>query len=151
MPSYFFDASAVVKAYIREPGSRWVRQILRGKRVVAFVSPISGVEVVAALARKERTGEIDRAARERVVGAFRADFRRRLTHTALTAAVIEEAMILVLAHPLRAYDAMQLASAVQLRGISGPLRPLSFVSADLLLLRIARERGLSAENPMDHP
>lgn len=151
MPSYFFDASALVKAYFREPGSRWVRQILRGRRVVAFISPISGAEVVAALARKERMGEIDRTARERVVGAFRADYRRRLTHTALTTTVIEEAMTLALTYPLRAYDAVQLASALQLREISGPLRPLIFVSADLLLLRIARETGLAAENPMDHP
>ena len=151
MPSYFLDASALVKAYIREPGSRWVREILRGKRVVAFISPISGAEVVAALARKERMGDMERAVRDRVVTAFRADYRRRLTHTALTATVIEEAMILVLAHPLRGYDAVQLASALLLRGVSGPLRPLTFVSADLVLLRIARERGLAAENPMDHP
>jgi len=151
LPSYFLDASALVKAYIREPGSRWVREILRGKRVVAFISPISGAEVVAALARKERMGDMERAVRDRVVTAFRADYRRRLTHTALTATVIEEAMILVLAHPLRGYDAVQLASALLLRGVSGPLRPLTFVSADLVLLRIARERGLAAENPMDHP
>ena len=151
MPSYFLDASALVKAYIREPGSRWVRQVLRRKAVVAFISPISGAEVVAALARKERMGDMDRAARDRVVAAFRVDYRRRLTHTALTDTVIEEAMILVLAYPLRGYDAVQLASALLLRGVSDPLRPLTFVTADLVLLRIARERGLAAETPMDHP
>ena len=151
MPSYFLDASALVKAYIREPGSRWVRQVLRRKAVVAFISPISGAEVVAALARKERMGDMDRAARDRVVAAFRVDYRRRFTHTALTATVIKEAMTLVLAHPLRDYDAVQLASALLLRGVSGPLRPLTFVTADLVLLRIARERGLVAETPMDHP
>ena len=151
MPSYFLDASALVKAYIREPGSRWVRQVLRRKAVVAFISPISGAEVVAALARKERMGDMDRAARDRVVAAFRVDYRRRFTHTALTAPVIEEAMTLVLAHPLRGYDAVQLASALLLRGVSDPLRPLTFVTADLVLLRIARERGLAAETPMDHP
>jgi len=27
MPSYFLDASAIVKRYIREPGSVWVREL----------------------------------------------------------------------------------------------------------------------------
>jgi predicted nucleic acid-binding protein len=151
LPTYFFDASALVKAYIHEPGSRWVRQVLGRGTTRAFISPLSGTEVLAAIARKQRLGELDLAARERIAAAFRKDYRRRYTHTALTAAVIEEAMALVLAHPLRGYDAVQLASALLLPAVSTRLRPLFFVSADSALLRVARQMGLATEDPLDHP
>ena len=151
MPAYFLDASALVKAYTHEPGSRWVRQVLGRSATRAFISPLSGAEVLAAIARKERLGELDLATRERVAAAFRKDYRRRFAHTALTASVIEKAMALVLGHPLRGYDAVQLASALLLPAASSQLRSLLFVSADSALLRIARQMGLATENPLDHP
>lgn len=151
MPAYFFDASALVKAYIHEPGSKWVRQVLGRKATRAFISPLSGAEVLAAIARKERLGELDLTTRETVAVAFRKDYRRRFAHTALTASVIEEAMTLVLGHPLRGYDAVQLASALLLPAVSSQLRSLFFVSADSALLRVARQMGLATENPLDHP
>lgn len=151
MPAYFLDASALVKAYVHEPGSRWVRQLLRARGARVFISPLSGAEVLAAIARKHRLGELDRAIQERVATAFRKDYRHRFALTTLTGSVIEEAMGLVLAHPLRAYDAVQLASALLLPTASPRLRPFSFVSADSALLRIARQMRLTTENPLDHP
>ncbi|MEE8224424.1 MAG: type II toxin-antitoxin system VapC family toxin [candidate division NC10 bacterium] len=151
MPAYFLDASALVKAYTHEPGSRWVRQVLGRSATRAFISPLSGAEVLAAIARKERLGELDLATRDRVAAAFRKDYRRRFAHTALTASVIEKAMTLVLGHPLRGYDAVQLASALLLPAASSQLRSLLFVSADSALLRVARQMGLAPENPLDHP
>jgi predicted nucleic acid-binding protein len=125
--------------------------VLGRKTTRAFISPLSGAEVLAAIARKQRLGELDLATRDRVAAAFRKDYRRRYTQTALTATVIEEAMALVLAHPLRGYDAVQLASALILPVVSVQLRPLIFVSADSALLRVARQMGLATENPLDHP
>lgn len=151
MPAYFLDASALVKAYTHEPGSRWVRQVLGRSATRAFISPLSGAEVLAAIARKERLEELDLATRDRVAAAFRKDYRRRFAHTALTASVIEKAMTLVLGHPLRGYDAVQLASALLLPAVSSQLRSLLFVSADSALLRVARQMGLATENPLDHP
>ena len=151
MPAYFLDASALVKAYTHEPGSRWVRQVLGRSATRAFISPLSGAEVLAAIARKERLEELDLATRDRVAAAFRKDYRRRFAHTALTASVIEKAMTLVLGHPLRGYDAVQLASALFLPAASSQLRSLLFVSADSALLRVARQMGLATENPLDHP
>lgn len=151
MPAYFLDASALVKAYVQEPGSRWVRQILRRRTTPAFISPLSGVEVLAAVARKQRLGELDLNTRDRVVAAFRGDYRRRFIQTTLAGAVVEKAMSLVLAHSLRAYDAVQMASALLLPEASPRLRPLRFVSADSALLRAARQMGLATENPLDHP
>ena len=66
---------------------------------------------------------------------------------------IETACTLANKHPLRAYDAMHLATAWLL--IQELLRaggqPLTFVSADDTLLGIAYVVGLQAENPNHHP
>lgn len=60
--------------------------------------------------------------------------------------MIYKAMDLLLTHPLRAYDAVQLASALSLpplpRGIA-----LAFVAADERLLAVAKKLGLPIENP----
>jgi predicted nucleic acid-binding protein len=151
LPVYFLDASALVKAYVQEDGSRWVRLILRRGTNVTFVSPLSGAEVLAAIARKQRLGELDLATRDRIGAAFRRDYRRRFIHTALTGMVVEKAMALVFDHPLRAYDAVQVASALLLPKAPARVRPLLFVSADSALVRVARKVGLSTENPLDHP
>jgi len=151
LPSYFFDASALVKGYVRESGSRWVRQILAGKGRPVFISPLSGAEVLAAIARKARAGEIDAEMRRECIGAFRMDFQHRFAHVAVSAGVVDEAMALVLAHPLRGADAVQLASALRLREATRRLKALTFVAADVALLRVARHTGLDAQNPLDHP
>jgi len=49
---YFFDSSALVKRYVSETGTDWVRNIFAGaKPEEVFISKISGAEVVAAFAR----------------------------------------------------------------------------------------------------
>jgi hypothetical protein len=151
LPPYFLDASALVKAYVREPGSRWVRQVLSPRGTRAFISPFSGAEVLAAIGRKARAGELKGKAFKGIVTAFRADFRHRFAQTALSPVVIEEAIALVLAHPLRGADAVQLASALRLREATPQLKDLTFVAADAALLRVARRTGLATENPLDHP
>jgi predicted nucleic acid-binding protein len=59
---------------------------------------------------------------------------------------------LVTKHPLRAYDAVQLASAmrVQARALA-KIPGLTFLTADDRLKSIAQAEGLSADNPNDHP
>jgi predicted nucleic acid-binding protein len=52
-------------------------------------------------------------------------------------------------HPLKAYDAVQLAVALRY----GPVlagHPFTFVSGDDTLLAAARAEELSIENPFDH-
>ena len=151
MAPYFFDASALVKGYVHESGSRWVRQVFTRKGTPVFISPLSGAEVLAAIARKARAGEIHGKTQSECVTAFRRDYQRRFAHIAVSAGVIEEAMALVLAHPLRGADAVQLASALRLREGTPYLKALSFVAADAALLRLARHTGLETENPLDHP
>lgn len=58
MNVYFLDSSGIVKRYIDEKGSRWVQDILAGHDNVAAIAEVGIVEVVAAFARRRRSGEL---------------------------------------------------------------------------------------------
>src|SRR5260221_1100980 len=60
----FFDASALVKRYVDESGTRAIRSLFSARRFRPAVSRLSAVEVPAALARRSLPGdEPDRVAR----------------------------------------------------------------------------------------
>jgi predicted nucleic acid-binding protein len=71
---------------------------------------------------------------------------------AVTAPIIQRAEDLLDIHPLRAYDAIQLASALAARTrlTEAALAPLVFVSADVQLLAAATAEGLTVDNPNTH-
>jgi uncharacterized protein len=50
------DTSALVKRYAREQGTGWVVGLVRRGNV--YIARITGPELVAALSRKVRTGEL---------------------------------------------------------------------------------------------
>ena len=62
MSVYFFDSSALVKRYVQENGSEWVRQATALQKHVILVSRITYVEVLSAFARLQREGKIDSTA-----------------------------------------------------------------------------------------
>ncbi len=72
MTAYFFDASALVKRYLREVGSEWVRQLIAHEQPRIFISSLSGPEVLAAIMRKGRTGEASPPERDKAVRAYDA-------------------------------------------------------------------------------
>lgn len=108
----FADSSALVKLYADEPDHQLVRKL-----DVLVVSALARVEVPAAIWRKNRMGELDPADAAVLIAAFEADYhgstgdQPRFAVVAATASVLEAAARLVAAHGLRAYDAVQLASA----------------------------------------
>ena len=136
---YFLDSSALVKRYLPEPGSDLVRGLLRRRRRVA-VSRIAYAEVVAAVARAWREKLLGEAARDTIFGVLEADFAG-FAVTEVRRAIVERIPPLVLRQPLRAYDAIQLASAlaVKERGVS-----VDFWGADDRLVAAARGEGLRA-------
>src|SRR5690242_5408772 len=123
----YFDTSALIKRYVDEPGRREVAQMLRQSNCV--VSAILPVEVHSALRRRvmERTlSEIQVAAILKRVTADRPFW----TVTEVSREVLGAAESLCAAYPLRAVDAIHVASAQLFRqriGASG----LIFVSADI--------------------
>jgi hypothetical protein len=108
----FADSSAVVKLYADEYGADRVQ-----RAALLVVSQLARVEVPAALWKKHRTGDLQAASVAILVAEFEADYfgtddaLPRFVIVAVSAAILENAARLVGAHGLRAYDAVQLATA----------------------------------------
>jgi predicted nucleic acid-binding protein len=152
MAAYFFDSSALVKRYVVESGTQWVRNLCdptAGHSL--YIVRIIGAEVIAALARRTRTGSLAQSAAQNVMAAFRSDFVGAYFVSELTSALIERAMDFAQAYGLRGYDAVQLAAFVDVnaerRGYG--LLPVTLISADLDLNQAATAEGLAVENPND--
>ena len=133
----FFDASALVKRYVREEGSTLVRRLLAREDVA--VSRLSDVEVVSAFARLTREQAMSAAQRDRAVSAFTTDLAA-WTVVEMTTEITRAARRLLLRHTLRAGDAIQLGSALVLQESVGSLD--SFVAYDARLLEAAQTEGL---------
>ena len=107
----YFDASALIKRYAREAGSTAVRRLLASG--TAATSRLSEVEIASALTQRTREGEVTASQRDRALAAFTLDLESFLI-VELVPKVTTRARALLLAHSLRAGDAIQLASCVHL-------------------------------------
>lgn len=154
MTAYYLDTSALVKMYAREAGTIWVTALLDpAHRHILYTVRLTGPEMVAALGRKIRTGELTTAAGTRAIGAFRRSWRRRSNVVTATVVLIEQAMDLAERHGLRGYDAVHLAAALmsadQQHNVGLPR--LTFVSADTAQCQAAVAEGLVVDNPNTYP
>lgn len=154
MTDYFLDASAVVKRYADEAGSAWVRQITDPQAQNAILlAEITLAEVAAALAAKQRAPKgITMEQRNRVLSRFLQDCDEHFTLVSIDRSVIDRAVDLAQRHRLRAYDAVQLATALEASAITQAqaLPALTFVAADTDLLTAAAAEHLSVENPLNY-
>jgi predicted nucleic acid-binding protein len=154
MAVYFFDSSALVKRYVTEVGTPWVRQLCSpAAGHDLYIARITGAEIVAALAKRARIGDLTPSAFQSAVATFRADFSTAYTIVELTAAHVESAMNLAQTRVLRGYDAIQLATALDLHAERqrNALSPLTLVSADGDLNTAATAEGFTVEDPNVHP
>jgi uncharacterized protein len=106
----YLDASALVKRYLVERGSRETIALTADAEMSA-TSMVSRAEVAAALAKAARTGLVTQ---DRARGAQRsfAEDWPDLARVPVTEALVERAEALAWDHGLRGYDAVQLASAL---------------------------------------
>jgi uncharacterized protein len=154
MGAYYCDSSALVKRYANETGSLWVRSLTdpqAGNDI--FIAHITGIEVVAAIARKTRMGEISEDDTTTAIRTFKSHFTTQYQIVLLTTVIVERAMELVERHRLRGYDAAQLASALVIHAelAASGVSQLVFISADANLNDVAQAENLSVQNPNDHP
>jgi predicted nucleic acid-binding protein len=153
MATVYLDASAIVKRYLRESGSQWITDLWkRTAEVSLFSAELVDVEVICALSRAERAGRIGLNRRNKSASLYLLEAQHVLDHMSITAEILQRAHRLALRHPLRAYDAMHLATALHLaERLSGLRLPApAFVSADGNVLAAARAEGLTAEDPNEH-
>ena len=154
MAAYFFDTSALIKRRVRERGSTWVRSLIRSKAAhTIHLSGITTVEVFAAITRRQRGGTLSAAQAGAILGHFQRHLSQRYMVTDVTPALLSDAMRLARRHGLRAYDAVQLAAALEVGRIyhSTGFSPFILVSADRELNAAATAEGLSVEDPNSRP
>lgn len=164
MPSYFFDSSAIVKRYHREPGTAWVQELCEPRtHPPIYLSQLAEVEVVAALRRLGRNAELHPA----FIDTMQNTFERHLalsdpsrTFPVYLLINISPAILAMAAalctqywemrpYPLRSLDAIQLACAIATaRGLPDEL---VFVTADTRLSAIAPLEGFRVINPAYPP
>lgn len=153
MTALYFDASALVKYYVREPGSTWVRALIMEQANIAFITLLTIVEVSAAISICERTGKLTHRQRWQAYDALKEDVRRGFFRPLnISAAIVGEAADLTQRHSLKGYDAVQVASALVLSQALEVLQtePLIFVSGDTQALTAAEAEGLAVDDPFRH-
>jgi predicted nucleic acid-binding protein len=152
--AYFLDSSALVKRYVPETGSTWIQAIadaVTGNLLI--ISRITWVEVLSVLARWQREGSLSATDVHLIIQRFRYDLNNQYQVVELDLTVTENAGQLVNQYPLRAYDAVQLASVLRIQAAfaTATSTSLVFLTADDRLLTIAQTAGLLTDNPHHHP
>jgi predicted nucleic acid-binding protein len=154
MADYYADSSVLVKRHVHEPGSDWFRALVDpAAGNVIITSRISLIEVYSAFNRRLREASLNPADYAQLAADFAAICAADYQIIELTEQVAERARLLLERHPLRAYDAVQLASA-QLSSetlLSARLPALIFLAADDRLLSAAQTEGLAVDSPNSHP
>ncbi len=156
MPIYYLEPSALVKYYVTEPGSIWVRQLVDEENNALLSAEITIAEVSAALAVIVRVGRISRRQREAFWGKFKYDLLTRYEFLPTHRTIINHAAELCQKHPLRGFDAIHLASGIQLQetlgqqGEAGQDLSSTYVTSDDQLISAAQAEGLSVDNPFWH-
>jgi predicted nucleic acid-binding protein len=108
----YLDTSALVKLYVSERGSAHVQESLRRAQVAA-TSRVAYPEARSALSRRSREGALSGPGLRRAVAALDADMDS-LVLVELNGGVARLAGDLAERHAIRAYDAIHLASALEL-------------------------------------
>jgi len=147
--AYFLDSSALVRFYVQESGSNWVRSLTDLDENLIYVVSLAKVETISALTRRLRRGDITEAEFDQACNEADADFVNQFRVVDLTNAIIEDAAMLARKHGLRAYDAVQLAAAQDTGKIVLKIEStqLTLVSADLELNTAAVSKGFRLEDP----
>jgi len=151
--TYYADSSALVKRHISEAGSAWIEQefdAASGNRIIT--TKLSVAEVLSALNRRRREANITATEYAKFSGDFLSFVETDYEMFELSDAVLLEAQRLLETYPLRAGDAIQLASALlanaQLQTANLPA--LIFLASDARLLTAATSEGLPTDDPQNH-
>lgn len=153
MAVYFIDSSALAKRYVSETGTAWVQALTdpaSGNSL--YAARITLVELVAAISRRRKNGDLTPAAAAAALTDVRADFASDYQVIEVTVALVAQAESLAEKHALRGYDAVQLAAAIQVNAafVAAGQPAVTLISADLELNAAAAAEGLGVDDPNTH-
>ena len=139
----FWDTSGVVPLTVTEVLTDAVLAVLgQDQGMVTWWG--TAVEVMSAIARRQRQGKLDAAGVDEAIGRLRG-YRGSWTEIDASETLRETSIRLVRTHSLRAADALQLAAAIAASGD----RPadLPFVTLDVRIADAASKEGFPVIRP----
>jgi len=139
----YLDTSALIKRFVEETGSNKVEDLVV-ERAPASTATLAYVEVYSGLSRKQRDGELSADQFDEIRIQFEEDWPSYV-RVHLRDEVLHLARDLVGRHPLRALDAVHVASALHLQSLLGSA--VTFVAADRRLLDAAGTEGMDIVDP----
>ena len=134
----YLDASALVKRYLVERGSRETIELTSQADLIA-TSIISRAEVAAGLAKAIRAGVVTDDVARNAQRSFAGDWPD-LLRVPVTEALVERAEALAWEHGLHGYDTVQLASALTWQESAG--QEIVLATFDQQLWEAAKRTGL---------
>lgn len=145
---FLFDTSALIKRYLHEKGSARVRRLLQTGGAIFYQTFLTPLEMTSAFYRQHRDGQISIEELSLLLRSYAVHSRSDYLLVPYSESLTDLAVALISRHPLRALDALQLASALKLRNTLPPSAPpFVFLSADDRLVRTAGQEHLQVENP----
>jgi predicted nucleic acid-binding protein len=147
----FADTSALVKRYVNEVESEYIRNLFITIGYFFYQSFLTSLEISSAFYRRQRMDELSLEELAVALQTYVVHSRSEYLLIPYSEALLNTAGTLVARHPLRALDAIQLAAALTLQSTFPPdVSPLTFVSADDRLIAVARSENLLTDNPDAH-
>lgn len=153
MSIFFLDSSALVKRYMPEVGTVWVRGLTSDSAghdiIIAQITP---VELISAISRHYHDNQISLLVFQAFKRLLRRYIQTQYQVITLSNTILLWAMHLHETYRLRAYDSVQLATALELNArLLGNRTKLTFVTADVRLLQAATAERLTSDNPNNYP
>lgn len=151
---FYADSSVLVKRHVAEIGSVWFQNLVSpASNNEIITAKLSITEVFSAFNRRQREATISQIDYTDFAKDFSAISNNEYHLLDLNDAIIAESQRLLETHPLRAGDAIQLATAIYARNMlqnSGLPTPI-FLASDNKLLDAAKVEGFTTDNPNLHP
>jgi predicted nucleic acid-binding protein len=146
--TYFADTSALIKRYLQEAGSSYVRKLAASAGTVFYQSFVTPLEIASALYRHQRAGDLSSEELSFLLKSYAVHSHEEYLLVSHSESLIEAAEVLISRHPLRTLDAIQLAAALKLRDyLPSDASPLIFLAGDERLVTASLQEHLQAENP----
>ena len=153
-PIFYADSSVLVKLHVREIGTEWLKSLVAEPATTRIITTtLSIVEVLSSLNRHRRENSITRKEYSQIAEDFQIIANNEYRLIQLTPTIIIESQRILENYPLRAGDAIQLASAVVARKTVTKAKLASpiFLTSDNKLLNAAIAEGFTTDNPLLHP
>lgn len=146
--AYFLDSSALVKRYIHEDATPWIRSITDPRKGnLIIISSITLREIIHALLNCQRNGSISLAQVKKVLHALNYHLDTQYQIVELDQMLVDTEISLARTYLLNINGAIQLASVLRIKeAFDMAAIPLFFVSVDEQLLAAARNEGLQILN-----